>query len=334
MDEPLVARAAQLADDVLFPAALATDRAPLVPVDLLDALADAGLYGLTVPRRAGGLGADGPTTWAVQEALAAGCLTTTFVWQQHLGAARAAALAEGPVRDLGPDLATGRRRAGVAFAHLRRPGPPAVVAEPDGSGGWRITGDAPWVTGWGRIDVVHTAAVCGDDVVWLLVDATTGPTLGAEPLRLAALDASGTVVMRLRDHVVDAARVTSREPLADWLARDATTLRGNGSLALGVTGRACRLLGPTPLDGELVTARRRLDEATPDSIAEARAGATQLAVRATAALVASGGGRSVVLDHHAQRLAREALFLLVQGQTAAIRAAQVARLTDPVTPGP
>jgi len=49
-----------------------------------------------------------------------------------------------------------------------------------------------------------------------------------------------------------------------------------------------------------------------------------------------------VRDHHAQRLAREALFLLVQGQNPAIRAAQVELLTaDPsvthpglVTPAP
>jgi hypothetical protein len=43
-------------------------------------------------------------------------------------------------------------------------------------------------------------------------------------------------------------------------------------------------------------------------------------------LVVTGGGRSITMDHHAQRLAREALFLLVFGQTASIRAAQIDRL--------
>ena len=45
-----------------------------------------------------------------------------------------------------------------------------------------------------------------------------------------------------------------------------------------------------------------------------------------AALMARGGGRAIRRDEHAQRLAREALFLLVQGQTPAIRAAQLGRL--------
>src|SRR5436190_16514440 len=61
--------ASRLADEVLFPAALATDAADAVPMELLDALADAGLYGA-------GVAADFGTVCAVQEALAGGCLTT------------------------------------------------------------------------------------------------------------------------------------------------------------------------------------------------------------------------------------------------------------------
>ena len=334
----VVERARSLADDVLFPAALATDAADTVPVRLLDALADAGLYGLTAPRSCGGLQADAATVHAVVEALAGGCLTTTFVWTQHLGAARAACLAAGGVQAWGPRLARGERRAGVAFAHLRRPGPPSVTAAPDGAGGWVLRGEAPWVTGWGRIDVVHTAAVHGDDVVWSLVDATPSATLSAARLRLAAVDASATVVVRLDGHRVPADRVTVVEPLADWLARDALGLRTNGSLALGVAARACSLLGPSAFDDGVRAARAALDAADPAERAAARAAASTVAVHATAALVAAGGGRAIVRDHDAQRLAREALFLLVQGQTPAIRAAQARALSGghpgPVTPGP
>ncbi len=58
----------------------------------------------------------------------------------------------------------------------------------------------------------------------------------------------------------------------------------------------------------------------------ARADASLLAVRAATALVAAGGGRSVEIGDHAQRLMREAMFLLVFGQTAPIRNAQRATL--------
>ncbi len=317
----IVARAQQIADEVLFPASLAVDTSELVPATLLDALADAGLYGLAVPAAIGGLGVDGPTTTAIVERLASGCLTTTFVFMQHHSAGRAASLVTAH-HPLARELAAGRVRAGVAFAHLRRPDPPAVVAT-EVDGGWRIDGDAPWVTGWGRIDLVHVAARRGPDIVWALVDAEPSPTVVPHPLRLAALDASGTVRLSLHGHIVPAARVTHVEALTEWLARDATTLRTNGSLALGVVRRAAELLGRSPIDAALDAARRALDEADADAMPRARAGATDLALRATAALMAAGGGRTIARDRHAQRLAREALFLVVQGQTPAIRAAQL-----------
>jgi alkylation response protein AidB-like acyl-CoA dehydrogenase len=320
-DAAIVARARRIADEVLFPASLDVDASDLLPVASLDALAAAGLYGLAVPVDLGGLGADLATVTAVAEHLASGCLTTTFVFMQHHSAARAASVS-GDHRALAGDLAAGRVRAGVAFAHLRRPGPPAVVATPV-EGGWRVDGDAPWVSGWERIDVVHVAARHGDDIAWLLVDALPSPSVVPHPRRLAALDASGTVQLSLRGHVVPAAGLTHVEPLRDWLARDATTLRTNGSLALGVVRRVTQLLGPSAFDAALVAARRALDEADAEAMPVARAGATELALRATAALMVRGGGRAIGRDQHAQRLAREALFLLVQGQTPSIRAAQL-----------
>jgi alkylation response protein AidB-like acyl-CoA dehydrogenase len=99
-------------------------------------------------------------------------------------------------------------------------------------------------------------------------------------------------------------------------------MRTNGSLALGVAGRCARLLGSTALDERLADCRAALDEASIDEMPAARAAAGVLAVEAAAALVASGGGRSIVRDHHAQRLARESMFLLVQGQTPTIRVEQ------------
>jgi hypothetical protein len=61
-------------------------------------------------------------------------------------------------------------------------------------------------------------------------------------------------------------------------------------------------------------------------MAEARAGAVELAQRATAHLIVTQGSRSVLMDNHAQRLAREALFLLVFGTRPAIRAGLLRRL--------
>ncbi|MCU1604019.1 MAG: uncharacterized protein JWP46_484, partial [Modestobacter sp.] len=58
----------------------------------------------------------------------------------------------------------------------------------------------------------------------------------------------------------------------------------------------------------------------------ARAAASALAHRATGLLVVVTGSRAVLAGAHAERLAREALFLLVFGSRPAIRQALVAEL--------
>jgi alkylation response protein AidB-like acyl-CoA dehydrogenase len=135
--------------------------------------------------------------------------------------------------------------------------------------------------------------------------------------------ASGTVTLRFHGHRVPDERVTLVEDFEAWRARDAAGLRPNGAFALGVTRRCLALLGPSELDAELQAARDQLDRAAVEELPAARAGASLLAMRAASRLVIAGGGRSMLTDNHAQRLAREAMFLLVFGQTASIRQAEL-----------
>ena len=321
--------ARRLGDDVLFPRALDTDRAALVPKDLLDELATAGLYGLTGPAEFGGAGLhDRRDVWMTVERLASGCLTTTFVWAQHLGTVTAIAERAGPeLRDRWlRSLCSGEVRAGVAFSALRRPGPPPLTAS-RAAGGWVLHGSAPWVSGWGRIDVLRVAARHGADIVWSLIDVGPSAALQADPLELAAVNASGTVTLRFDGLAVPVDRVITIEPFDEWRARDREGLRLNGSHALGVAGRCLRLLGEAArMDAvnEIDLVRDELDAATADTLPQSRARASQLAMRLAERLVITGGGSSILLSTHAQRLAREALFLLVFGQTPAIRVQQLA----------
>lgn len=329
MSDPseIVDRARQIADEVLFPGALETDASRLVPKDRLDALADAGLYGLFGPRQAGGLDADRATGAEVSEILAGGCLTTASVWAQHHSAIFAVAKAESKtLREewLAP-LCAGDRRAGVAFAGLRRPGPPILTARRS-TDGYVLHGSAPWVTGWGRIDVIHAAARDTEgNVVWLLVDAASAATLQVERLELTAVNASATVRVVFDDHAVATERLTSIEPMEAFVERDTAGLWRNGAFPLGLAARCSLLIGSGLFDEEISACRSLLYTSSPDTVIEARSRAAELAVRAASALVASGGGRSLLQSEHAQRLAREAMFVLVFGQTPSMRAMQVSR---------
>jgi Acyl-CoA dehydrogenase, N-terminal domain len=320
-----VAVAERLADELLFPAALTTDAAEAVPQELLDALAEAGLYGVAGPEWAGGLDLPLDAFCAVAEALAGGCLTTAFVWMQHHGAVRAvASSADTDVRAAWAEpLTSGRVRAGLALGGAI-PGPALLRARAE-DGGWILSGESPWLSGWGRVDVVHTAARTDDGrLVWALVDAREDETLRVTPLSMVALQATATVSAHFREHPVPPERVTAVVPFAEAPAPP-EVLRVHATLALGVACRCCRLLGATPLDGELVRCRAAL-AAGGDGIAAARAEAGLVAVRAASALAATTGARSLLRDGHVQRLWREALFALVYALRPQVREALLERL--------
>jgi hypothetical protein len=223
------------------------------------------------------------------------------------------------------------------------------------TGGYVFDGFSPWVTGWGHIDTLHTAARDNDDnVIWALLDTVrtdtvrtdtaptgaaptdTAPTgagpdgaISVEPLDLTAVMASRTVQANLHSCFVSSDRVTHSMPLSRWRELDAQGLRTNGSLALGLATRCCALLGASPLDDQLDLARQALDAGTVATMPAARAGASELALRAAGALVAAKGSRSILTGSDPQRLAREALFLLVFASRPAIKESLVDLLTAP-----
>jgi alkylation response protein AidB-like acyl-CoA dehydrogenase len=351
-------RARSVADEVLFPRAQLTDRAPLVPREHLEALRDAGLFGLQGPREVpGGLGADHAGARPVLEAVAGGCGATAFVWAQHHGAVRRVAGGDGPARDRWlPRLCDGSVLAGIGFAYLRRPGPPAVRATRTAAG-WRIDGEAPWITGWGLIDaLVVMARVDDGSVVTVVVDRPGDHERlhAGEPQALAVMASTGTVALAF-----DALEVAERDVVgvqtgAAWRRRDRLGSAMPPPAPLGIADRAIRLLherppGPgvaeaTSALGDELQERREAADRVSASIARLMgegigdidralaAGAAErdrgldLARRATDALVAATGGGAMSLDHPAQRLSREATFFLIQAQTGDLREASLARL--------
>jgi alkylation response protein AidB-like acyl-CoA dehydrogenase len=323
-----VATTRRLADDLLFPDAMRVDVMDKLPPEHIDALAAAGLYGSVAPD---GLALDEPEVFAVAEELASGCLATAFTWVQHLGLLATLAFGTEPaaLRESWLSAAIkGTLRGGIALAG-QIPGPPLLRAAPVSGGGWRLDGFAPWVTGWdGLVNVVLIAARGPDDtLVRLIMDAAPAPGLTVTRQRLIAVNASVTVRLDFDGVMIAAERFVSQVPFDPAASSDLRSLRMNGSLALGVTARCCRLLGPSPLDGELDARRGQLDQAADvTAMAAARAAASELAVRAAAALTVHTGSGAITLDQHPQRLSREALFLLVFGTRPPIKAELLRRL--------
>jgi len=328
-----------VAAEVLAPAAPFVDGGERIPPEHLAALAEAGAFGvrrdLVPPAEFG----------AISETLAGACGATAFVWQQHGGPLGLAANGPDAIRARwAGTLTSGEALGGVCFAHLRRPGPAVLRAEPDGAG-WRFVGVAPWATSWGTAAVFAVAAATADDrVVWAFVDGHEQPGLTASaPLALSVFRATSTVRLSFDDFHVTPDAVAAVQPGASWRRADRVAGNRCNPAVLGVAAAALERLAdePPPAADAAAALRDRLDvvrhgwvalatDPAPDldELARHRSAALTLAGEATTALLAAVAGAGMLLDHPAQRLAREAAFYTVQAQTPLGRAHRLADLAN------
>ncbi|MFE7172718.1 acyl-CoA dehydrogenase family protein [Streptomyces sp. NPDC057616] len=339
---PLVSAARTLAHDLLAPQAARVDQEG-VPPSHIEAIRGAGLLGVGAPREYGGADASDAVAREVSEILAGACCSTWFVQTQHHTPVKLLARAELPVRErLLRPLATGELMAGIAFAHVRAFPRVPVRARAD-RGGWRFDGTVPWYTGWGLNDVMLLAGVTeADEVVFAFTEAQEQPGLRpSPPMRLAALSAARTVSLELdglwlpdesvvlrtpqdKFALVDRPRNTNASPAVFGVAEAALSLLDGAGEArtaralrdrLGEVRRQAYALAAHPVPHERVEERLAL-----------KTRAYDLMRAATTAAIVAGGGRAMSLDGTAQRLAREGMFLLVQGQTSEVRDAHLAAL--------
>ncbi|MGX1488478.1 acyl-CoA dehydrogenase family protein [Streptomyces tendae] len=334
-DHPLVERARRLAADLLAPQAERVDQEG-VPAGHIEAIRRSGLLGVSAPREYGGWAAPAAVARRTAEILAGACCSTWFVQTQHHTPVATLASCEGPVRErLLGRMARGELLSGVAYAHLRAyPRTPVRVTEE--RGGLRFDGRVPWYTGWGLNDVMLLAGISRDgEAVFAFTEAREQPGLRpSEPIRLAALTASRTVSLELDGLRLPLESIALRLPYEGWAARDRVKTVSASPAVFGIAEAALALLDDEvaePLRGRLETVRERAYALADAPGIEAdlaerlalRIDAAELMRTATTAAVVAGGGRSLALSSTAQRLAREALFLLVQGQTAASREAHL-----------
>ncbi|MDK1342978.1 acyl-CoA dehydrogenase family protein [Streptomyces sp. 378] len=333
---PLVTGAHRLAHDLLVPQAERVDQEE-VPASHVEAVKRAGLLGVVAPWEYGGADAPAAVARETAEILAGACCSTWFVQTQHHTPVKLLATYDSPVRErLLRPLATGELMAGIAFAHVRAFPRVPVRAVPE-EGGWRFEGRVPWYTGWGLNDVMLLAGVTDTaEVVFVFAEAREQPGLTpSAPMRLAALTAARTVSLELDGLWVPAEAVVLRTSQEEFAAVDLPRAANASPAVFGVARAALELVARSPEGEETAeTLRARLAQVRREAYALADRPAghdcvpERLAVKtrafdllraATTAAIVAGGGRSMDRGSRAQRLAREGMFLLVQGQTAEAR---------------
>ena len=220
----------------------------------------------------------------------------------------------------------------VGIAQLttsRQGGSPALRAEPV-AGGYQLNGYIPWCTGALMSQFIVAGAVLpdGQQLLFMLQPYLPGVNID-RPLALVALRSTFTSSLGLKDVLLED-RWLLRGPIESALAggRGGISL-GQTFLAMGLCRAALDLIADHRSDrakaalhrfeeqlrelrGEILALCQPGRESDASAAnARLRGACNDLALRITHAAVALYKGTALLADHPAQRLAREAMFLLV-----------------------
>ena len=358
MDKTLLHAVWQLADDVLRLGATQADQRGLdgAVEHNLCCLGEAGLFGLGIARKHGGLDADEVTRHEYAEILASACGVTAFTQQQlQVGIKFVAEADNAPLkRALLPMLAAGRLRCGIALSHLRRSGSPLMQAV-SVSGGYRLNGVIPWITGWSWLDGFVLGAVL-DDGDHLFVYVERGRHRDAlkagEPLPLIVMEASDTREVQVCDLFVPDQFVLRRQPAEELARFDYRSITSHAALPLGCARGSVRHLrelsqqpGREALGETAFALTLEIDHCRREALTwncdcaphpqykthalRARSVANVLALRAAHAAVVATGGRAHLKTSAPQRLLREAQFYSTAVQTPDVQAGTLEQLVSP-----
>ena len=298
--------------------------------DLAD-LASVGATAWAIPASHGGLDLDVPELQTRYERIAAASLATALAFSQrdsgvgHVEKAENTALRD----ELLPKLARNAVWTTIGISHITtstQAGALGAVMEADG--GVRLNGTIPWSTGAAFSDFIVAAARVpnGEPVVFALPTDLDGVTIGRN-LPLAALTAAHTSAVHCTDVRIDPSLLLTG-PAADAMGGKSRGVRVSQAFAaLGLTVAALRLIDQIDYAGartahealscelagvrQLVAEVNAAESPAPTAVPAARAALNDLALRAAHTAVTLHKGGALRIDHPAQRLAREALFLLV-----------------------
>jgi alkylation response protein AidB-like acyl-CoA dehydrogenase len=219
---------------------------------------------------------------------------------------------------------------GIAQLTTSRQGRLPAVRATRVEGGYRLSGTIPWCTGLHHSQFVAVGAALEDaQQILVLLQPDRAGVQSGPAMNMVALNCTMTGPIQLKDVLIEDDWVL-RPPVTSALGgrRNGLTL-GQTFIATGLTRTALNLIGEHDSDRaraagdrfsqQLAELRREIAglcqpgrEADASAAnARLRGACNDLALRVTHAAIALYKGTALLRDHPAQRLAREAMFLLV-----------------------
>jgi len=330
----------------IVPQAAAIDRDPAVLRWAIQGLGDRSLLALKLTESES-------TFRRFQEMLARYSGALAFLQIQHQSASGAIINSENELLKQAylPGLATGDRLLGVGFSHLRHFGEPLVKALPV-DGGYQVSGNLRWATGFEVLSELILAAVLPDDrAVFGIIPFTDSIQPGggeinfSEPMQLAVMQSTNTVSGEIKHWFIPQDYIVAVQPPGWIQENDRRKVLMFSFLCLGCARASLDIIQHTAtskrlpilhetfarLDAELIHCREQILPAlnSPldyDRSLQLRAKAIVLANRCAQAAVTVSSGAANYSHHPAQRVYREALMFTVFGQTKDVMTATLTQL--------
>jgi len=337
--------------DVITPKAQIIDRDPVAMGEAVKAICHQGWMALKRPLAYGGPEMSEIEFRVVQREVARSSGAFAFLTTQHQSAVAMIGSSENQAlkEEYLPQMANGGKLVGIGFSQLRRAGLPIMRAERV-SGGYRLEGHVPWITGWSFYpEFLVGAALPDGSSVFGILPLMSGPHVQiSPPMELAAMGTAMTVTADVSNFFVPDARIVFTKP-PGWIQHsDEINIALQVHFALGcaragidIVEREAKRKG---LDFLTETAQTLLVEwescraasETASSLSgqesredrlQVRAWVIELAVRCAHAAVTASSGAANSVNHPAQRVYREALVFSVSAQTAPIMEATLRRIS-------
>ena len=319
----------------------------------LKEMGDRSWLALKVPTELGGKGLSELQYRLVQVELARVSGALTFLQTQHQSAASMLSNSKNISlqQQFLPDMARGKALMGVGFSHLRRRGIP-MVSGVKTDWGYEISGEIPWITGYGFFShfILGVTLEDGRELYGVLPlqnqKAAGGSITCSQPMELLAIASTNTVSAKIDRWHLDRNLVVKIEPAGSVHQNSRSKILNHGWYAIG-----CALAG---LDVVLASAnKKQLDflhqswqslnlevkQCQEKAIALAkdnntsyeqklkvRADAINLAQRCSQAAIIASSGAANYLNSDAARIYREALLFSVSGQTIDVMEESIKRL--------
>ncbi len=291
-----------------------------------------------------------------QEELARYSGALVFLQLQHQSAVKIIAQEDNQCfqKDYLCQMEEGKLLVGVAISQLRRSREKTLNAVPV-TGGYKISGQVPWITGFKIFQKFIVGAKLSDGrVIFGLVpfvnhepDSHGGSLSISNPLKLVAMSSTNSVSASFDNWFLpDSSVITIKHK--EWVQeRDEKNLLNFSPIILGCAKASLDIIefqakiknnsfisdSLESLSQEFVQcrtsilqAKHELDLSYQDNL-NLRTWAIELMMKCTRAAMIVSGGQGCQITHDAQRVCREALIYTVSGQTVAILESSLTRLS-------